>query len=65
MMTMTKTTAATTTRTRVQGFCSSKDEVSVLLECDIASMDILFLTFQDSIMVSSARVIGYRNPHDL
>lgn len=49
-MTTSKTTNVMTTRTRALCFSSSMDEVSILLDSETASMDILFLTFQDRIM---------------
>jgi len=49
-MTSSKTTNVMTTRTRALCFSSSTDEVSILLESETASLDILFLTFQDRII---------------
>jgi hypothetical protein len=59
----TKTTTAMTTRTRALCSSSSMDEVSVLLEIETASLDILFLTFQDILIASSSKFIESKNPH--
>lgn len=62
-MTMSKTTSAMTTRTRALCFSSSMDEVSILQKSESASLDILFLTFQDRIMSPYWRFKGSKNLH--